>query len=103
MATSSPPYRRRWAAAGSSLPPPSKTQFEVTMALAFVGASAGPRRRSSNSGLADALVGSQACSFAGRTVLTVVHEATRVPSFRAITPPKLPEHRARTGLTPDFY
>jgi hypothetical protein len=60
------------------------------MALAFAGASAGPRRRSSNSGLADALVGTQACSFAGRTVLTVMHESTRVPSFPAITPPETP-------------
>jgi len=25
------------------------------------------------------------------------------PSFRASTPPELPEYRARTGLTPDFY
>jgi hypothetical protein len=76
------------AAAGSSLSPPSETQFEVTMALAFTGPSAGPRRRSSNSGLADALAGTQACSFAGRTVLTVVHESTRVPSFRGYHAPR---------------
>jgi len=37
---------------------------------------------------ADALVGTQACSFAGGTVLTVVHESPGVPSFRGSTPPK---------------
>ena len=32
--------------------------------------------------------GTQACSFAGRTVLTVVHESTRVPSFRGYHAPR---------------
>jgi hypothetical protein len=80
-----------------------RNQFEVTMALAFAGLSTGPRRRSSNSGLADAQVGSEGCSFAGRTVVTVVHESPACPPFGLARPPKLPEYRVDTRLTPDFY
>ena len=50
----------------------------------------------------DAVVGTQACSSTGRTVLEVVHESTRESSFRAGPAHRNPENPVHTSLTPDI-